>query len=199
MDRTANMNTPPHIGRERPSWLPSLHKAQAAMDSGVRLAMRGESQLRLSAPVCAPGCSGCCSARAPLASAVEIAGAILHLSRGSVHGVKPVLDRMLSPGSEGCPFLEGGLCSVYPMRPLSCRQLVVFGRACHAGEDPARTRPGEVLTPLPGHTQRAYSIICSHMGAGPGALLAGLVRPLDRLDADLVLRLLGETPSKAAA
>lgn len=193
------MNTTHHIGHERPSWLPSLYKAQAAMDSGVRLAVRGESQLRLSAPACAPGCSGCCSSRSPLASAVEIAGAILHLSRDGALCAKTVLDRVLAPGSGGCPFLEGGLCSVYPMRPLSCRQLVVFGRACHAGEDPSRTRPGEVLTPLQGHALRAYSIILPHMGAGAGALTAGLIRPLCRLDADLVLRLLGQIPSKAAA
>jgi len=199
IDRTTPVNAIPHIGPERPSWLSSLYRAQAAMDSGVRLAVRGESQLRLCPPTCAPGCSGCCSARSPLATAVEAAGAILHLCREGKGAVRTVLERVLAHESRGCPFLEGGLCSVYAMRPLSCRQLVVFGRACHPGEDPARARPGDVLTPLRGHSLRAYANIHQHLGAGPRARMADLVRPLVRLDPDDVLRLLGEAPSKAAA
>jgi len=185
-----------YSNEKRPPWLQALYRAQAAMDSGVRLAVRGESQLRQCAPACAPGCAGCCSTRHPLATAVEAAGALLHQS---LTGVQWSMDRLLAPEGQGCPFLEGGHCSVYPMRPLSCRQLVVFGRACRPGEDPARVRPGDVLTPLHGHASRAFSFLLAHLGAGPGAVLADFVKPVRSLDPGHVLRLLGQGAARAAA
>ena len=50
-----------------------------------------------------------------------------------------------------CPFLVNKLCSIYPVRPLSCRQFLVKTQECLVGEDVAKTRPHDII-PLPRET-----------------------------------------------
>ena len=54
-----------------------------------------------------------------------------------------------------CPFLWDGSCLVYPVRPVACRQYMVFGKACARGEDASRTRPADLLTPFYDYTLTA--------------------------------------------
>ncbi|WP_051272445.1 hypothetical protein [Fundidesulfovibrio putealis] len=172
-------------------WLPSLIKAQAIMDVGVRLAIRHESAVRGEAPACREQCAGCCSSRHMAATSLEIAGAAWHLKRESSPRSLAALDRLWGNGpdeggEEGCPLLVDGVCAAYSMRFLSCRQLVVFGRSCSMGEDPFRTRRADVLTPLRTYAFKAYSLLLPHLGVigmpgSPGemdALLAGLTQPV---------------------
>jgi len=56
---------------------------------------------------------------------------------------------------EGCPFLIDSVCSIYPVRPLACRQFNVFGKPCTDGEDPYYTRPEDVLKPREPYLGRA--------------------------------------------
>lgn len=170
-------------------WLPSLIKAQAIMDVGVRLAIRHESAVRGEAPACRENCTGCCSSRHMAATSLEIAGVAWHLKREGSARSLAALDRLWGAGesdNEGCPLLMDGVCAAYSMRFLSCRQLVVFGRACSKGEDPFRTRRADVLTPLRTYAFKAYSLLLPHLGVvgmpgSPGemdALLAGLAQPV---------------------
>ncbi|KAF0232710.1 MAG: hypothetical protein FD177_2307 [Desulfovibrionaceae bacterium] len=172
-------------------WLPSLIKAQAIMDVGVRLAIRHESAVRGETPACREKCAGCCSSRHMAATSLEIAGAAWHLRRESSPRSLAALDRLCGNGpdeadDEGCPLLMDGVCAAYPMRFLSCRQLVVFGRACSRGEDPFRTRRADVLTPLRTYAFKSYSLLLPHLGVigmpgSPGemdSLLTGLVQPV---------------------
>lgn len=172
-------------------WLPSLIKAQAIMDVGVRLAIRHESAVRGESPACRENCAGCCSSRHMAATSLEIAGAAWHLKRESTPRSLAALDRLWGNGpdegdKDGCPLLVDGVCAAYSMRFLSCRQLVVFGRACSMGEDPFRTRRADVLTPLRTYAFKAYSLLLPHLGVAgmpgsPGemdALLAGLAQPV---------------------
>lgn len=53
------------------------------------------------------------------------------------------------PLSRDCPFLAENICRIYPLRPLACRRYLVLGPACAPGEDPTRTRPGDLLRPDP--------------------------------------------------
>lgn len=172
-------------------WLPSLIKAQAIMDVGVRLAIRHESAVRGEAPACREKCAGCCSSRHMAATSMEIAGAAWHLKREASPRSLAALDRLWGNGpgevdEEGCPLLVDGVCAAYSMRFLSCRQLVVFGRSCSTGEDPFRTRRSDVLTPLRTYAFKAYSLLLPHLGVigmpeSPGemdALLTGLVQPV---------------------
>jgi len=172
-------------------WLPSLIKAQAIMDVGVRLAIRHESAVRGEKPACRDKCAGCCSSRHMAATSLEIAGAAWHLKRESSPRSLSALERLGRSDQDGndaesCPLLVDGLCAAYSMRFLSCRQLVVFGRACSMGEDPFRTRRSDVLTPLRTYAYKAYSLLLPHLGVVgmPGspaemdALLTGLMQPV---------------------
>lgn len=50
-----------------------------------------------------------------------------------------------------CPFLIDGACSIYPVRPLACRQFLVKSKPCALGEDMVSDRPQDVI-PLPRET-----------------------------------------------
>lgn len=65
---------------------------------------------------CAEGCSDCCGPiRWSLIEQVNIARWLLKRGRP-----------MLVSEGEDCPYLEGGRCSIYPVRPYLCR---IFGVA----------------------------------------------------------------------
>jgi len=172
-------------------WLPSLIKAQAIMDVGVRLATRHETAVRGETPACREKCAGCCSSRHMAATSLEIAGAAWHLRRESSPRSLAALESLCrsdqdANAEDGCPLLVDGLCAAYSMRFLSCRQLVVFGRACSMGEDPFRTRRFDVLTPLRTYAYKAYSLLLPHLGVvgmpgSPGemdSLLTVLMQPV---------------------
>ncbi|GFK95020.1 hypothetical protein NNJEOMEG_02868 [Fundidesulfovibrio magnetotacticus] len=178
------MATPYSPRSDIPPWLPHLLKAQALMDAGVRLAAREESALRGELPACRMGCAGCCASTMPRATPVEMAGALRSLARQRPDALRLVSDAMEDGRSGGaCPFLVEEGCLVYPMRFLSCRQLLVFGRSCLHGENPLRTRPSDVLVPLRRHAGRAYALLLPFLGEGsefadPQELEAALVRHL---------------------
>lgn len=168
-------------------WLPSLIKAQAIMDVGVRLAVRHESALRGESPACREKCAGCCSSRHVAATPVEVAGATWQLQREATPRARTALERLAGKEADGnCPLLVDGLCAAYSMRFLTCRQLVVFGRSCSPGEDPFRTRRADVLTPLRTYAFKARSLLLPLLGvtrlpSGPeemDALMAGLTHPV---------------------
>ena len=63
-----------------------------------------------------------------------------------------------------CPFLVDGACAVYPMRPLACREYIVFNQPCRLGERPEQTRPLDVL-PLARTAQlQAFTVLLPFYG-----------------------------------
>jgi len=50
------------------------------------------------------------------------------------------------------------------MRPIACRQFMVFGKPCDEGEDPYYTRREDVLTPIKKYTDRAFFIMLPFYG-----------------------------------
>jgi len=56
------------------------------------------------------------------------------------------------------------VCSVHPMRPISCRQFNVFGTPCAEGEDPYYTRREDVLSPIRKYVDRAFFIMLPFYG-----------------------------------
>ena len=146
------------------SWMGSLIKAQAVLEAGVRLSVRQETLLRGEGAACRKRCSGCCEHPSGRATELEVAGALWHLLDARPAGAHGVLERLESGGGAACPFLHEGACTVYPMRFLSCRQLVVFGKPCASGEDPLRTRRGDVLTLLRRHALKGYALLLPHLG-----------------------------------
>jgi hypothetical protein len=170
-----------------PTWLQSLIKAQAIMDSGVRLAVRQEAELRGMRPSCGVRCSGCCSSGHLSATSLEVAGALWRLSNDESPVAEKALARFTSNDNGSCPFLVEEACAVYSMRFLSCRQLVVFGRPCAQDENPFRTRRSDVLTPLRQYAFKAYASLLPHLDihSRPSdpfeleALLGGLLKPAE--------------------
>ncbi|GAB5603572.1 YkgJ family cysteine cluster protein [Thermus sp. FJN-A] len=100
-------------------------------------------------PSCRAGCAACCFGLVTL-SRLEGQALLPHLSEAQRARVREEGPRRLALLARGkdqedfpsrffqsrtpCPFLEGGLCGVYPQRPLACRGLLTEG-------DPALCAP----------------------------------------------------------
>jgi hypothetical protein len=69
---------------------------------------------------CQSGCSHCCH-REVRASLSEIIGAVVYLNENPE--IKDAFLKRFSRGSS-CSFLSNNMCSIYPMRPVECRELV---------------------------------------------------------------------------
>lgn len=142
----------PPLERRYPG-LSLLLDAFAVVDLGVKEAVGRDGRV----PVCHAGCGQCCAQPIPVTPLEVLA---LHcyarhrLPKDSLAGLAQRLS-----GYEGqkrdivspCPFLYEGACLVYPVRPMACRQYMVFGTPCAKGEDPSRSRPRDVLAPSRGH------------------------------------------------
>ena len=142
-------------------WLASLLDAYAVLDAGIaRAVAEGGRQ-----PACRAGCVACCSNAIP-ASTLELLGLKWFALERLTAPVRRELIRSLRHVRPGrCPFLLGAVCPVYPLRPMACREFVVFGRRCSAGEQPCLTRPHDQL-PLPAAAQReAFSLLAPHYAA----------------------------------
>jgi Fe-S-cluster containining protein len=59
--------------------------------------------------VCGPGCDDCC-----LLSSVSAVEAQVIMEYTALHKIAALKN-------DKCPFLNGGLCSIYPARPVICR------------------------------------------------------------------------------
>lgn len=141
-------------------WLTALLDAYAVLDAGVALAMAADGR----SVACRAGCCACCAQPIP-ASTLEVLGlkwfAMERLGARERRDLGRTLRQALGAG---CPFLAGGVCLVYPVRPLACREYVMRGRPCRRGERPERTRPGDVL-PLPAAAQQeAFSLLLPGYG-----------------------------------
>ena len=141
-------------------WLTSLLEACSILDRGVARAVAASGRV----PSCRAGCHSCCSQPIPI-STIEALGlrwfAVSHLYGETALAVGRAL---MAGRQESCPFLVKGACAVYPLRPLACREYVVLGAACLAGEQPDVTRPHDVL-PLPRTAQlQAFSVLLPFYG-----------------------------------
>jgi len=141
-------------------WLTALIEACSILDRGVAQAVSGSRRT----PACGPGCHACCSQRIPI-STIEAQGvrwyALSHLRGDTALAVGQAL---LAQRQEPCPFLVDGVCTVYPLRPLACREYIVFGAPCQPGERPDQTRPHDVL-PLPRIAQlQAFTVLLPFYG-----------------------------------
>lgn len=126
-----------------------LLDAYAVVDRGMDQVLRADART----PVCRAGCSTCCTQPIPvtpleiLALRVYARHSLSQESRDALavrlrghHGGHAEIGRQ-------CPFLLAGNCGVYPVRPIACRQFIVFRESCRPGEDVSRTRPQDLLIP----------------------------------------------------
>ena len=147
-------------------WLPILLDAYCIVDRGVAEALRAEAGKgrRLA---CSKGCSSCCKTHSTIpVYPLELVGLSWYVIEKIDGSRRQSLKGKLEEYKENdpCPFLVAGACSVHPMRPVSCRQFMVFGKACDEGEDPYYTRREDVLTPIRKFTDKAFFVMLPFYG-----------------------------------
>jgi len=143
-----------------------LLNAYAIMDEGVKkdiekLEKQGKSL------ACKRGCSNCCKTHRDIpVYPIEIVGIYWYVIEKIKEPFRSQIKSSLLKHKKGetCPFLIDGVCSIYPMRPLACRQFNVFGKSCEVGEDPFYTRPDDVLKPRDNYLGRALFETASFYG-----------------------------------
>lgn len=148
-------------------WLPLLLDAYEVIDRGIFLALQRDKRKTGRRPACKAGCGSCCSTHADIPLyPLEMTGIYWYV----LEKMDPELRAALLPKLAGhsplaaCPFLADNRCTVYPVRPMACRQFIVFNRPCGDGEDPFHTRRDDVLTPLGEFADRAFYIMLPFYG-----------------------------------
>lgn len=158
----------------RLDWLPMLLDAYAVIDRGIFLALQREKRKTGRRPVCKAGCGGCCGTHSDIPIyPLEMVGIYWYVLEKMEPGLRSGLMTRLAgrsapaAGPAPCPFLSEDRCTVYPVRPVACRQFIVFSRPCGDGEDPFHTRRGDVLTPLQDFADRAFYLMLPFYGITP--------------------------------
>ncbi len=148
------------------SWLPMLVDAYYIVDKGIAdvIKMEEEKGQRVA---CNKGCSNCCKTHKDIpVYPLELVGISWYVTEKVGGPKREIIKKQLKNHKEGdpCPFLAGGSCLVHPMRPISCRQFVVFNRMCNEDEDPYYTRREDVLSPIKEYVDQAFFIMLPFYG-----------------------------------
>ncbi len=171
LDQNVDVGVPPRWtfpeDEARLPWLSLLLEAYAVIDRGISIAISREKRKHARRPACAEQCAVCCRTNTDIpVYPLELAGITWYAIEKAAPPVRTALLQQLSshPAKPPCPFLSGGVCTIYPVRPIACRQYIVFGRPCTDGEDPYHARRGDVLTPIPEFMDQAVSIMLPFYG-----------------------------------
>ena len=171
-----------------PDWGPMLREMHAEIDRGIAGAIRREGKRRGRHLACSRGCDVCCRVNSDIpVFPIELAGISRHCVEGLEGAVREAVRESCATHERGgpCPFLVAGMCAVYPVRPLACRLLAVFGTPCAEGEDAWHARRGDVLAPPAGLVTKAYRAMLPFHGVTKPQdqeswLARGLLRTLVR-------------------
>jgi len=130
-------------------WLPLLLDAYNILDRAASLGLKEERRKRGREVACRKGCYECCLRPSVPITKIELAGISWYASEKLAGGIRDIVKRQLLDHlqTSQCPFLVDTACSIYPVRPIACRQFHVFGDACAKGEDPGVTRPTDIWSP----------------------------------------------------
>lgn len=98
-------------------------------------------------PACHRGCHVCCVKPDVPITEPELLGISWYASEvlaGELRGI--VKQRLLEhKATTECPFLVERACSIYPVRPLICRQFYVASKPCAPGEDILLSRMKDIV------------------------------------------------------
>jgi Fe-S-cluster containining protein len=147
-------------------WLSMLLDAYFIVDKGIAQAIASEQQ-KDRVVACSMGCSSCCRTHKDIpVYPLELVGISWYVTEKITGLERGVLRKQLEThgAKDSCPFLLGGVCSVYPVRPIACRQFNVFGETCAQGEDPYYTRIKDILPPVKKHIDQAFFIMLPFYG-----------------------------------
>jgi Fe-S-cluster containining protein len=144
-----------------------LLDAYSITDEGVAEAIRREEKTGRKL-ACRKGCSACCRTHTTIpVYPLELTGITWYATERVQAPHREKLKQRLKRYKESsvCPFLIDDDCSIYPLRPMACRQFNVFDRACDRGEDAYYTRRQDVLTPIEKYTDKAFNVMLPFYGA----------------------------------
>lgn len=128
-------------------WLPILLDSYVIADYERQLDIKNEMARRGEDIACHKACFNCCTSHEIPITAFELTGISWYYSEVCEADIrKQIKPRLLNHNRiVECPFLLNTICSIYPVRPLACRDFFVFGNPCKKGEDPFVTRPHDML------------------------------------------------------
>ena len=128
-------------------WLPMLLDAYAISDQAVQEKQERDYREHGFQAACSKGCITCCYQQFIPATSLELAGIVWFIChKMDPKAQKSIIDVLENfSGERTCPMLQNTTCAVYSVRPLACRQFVVYEQACQAREDVLGTRPEHVL------------------------------------------------------
>jgi Fe-S-cluster containining protein len=130
------------------------------VDKGIGKALRKEMRKQRKV-ACSKGCSSCCKTHQTIpVYPLKLVGISWYAIEKISGHEREILKNQLKSYKENnpCPFLLNGSCMIHPMRPISCRQFIVFGKPCAESEDPYYTRLKDVLPPVKRHIDQAFFI-----------------------------------------
>jgi len=153
----------------RQPWLVRLLDSLAVIDAGIEQTLQRERAAgrRLA---CSMGCAHCCRNHLIPVTPLEVEG-ICWFVLTQLKGVRrsDVLHSLeawqaAAQQQRVCAFNVRDVCTVYPLRPVACRQFHVFREACVAGEDVFAVRPEDVLRPPGAYRREADRLQLPHYG-----------------------------------
>ncbi|MEW6570261.1 MAG: YkgJ family cysteine cluster protein [Nitrospirota bacterium] len=147
-------------------WLSLLLDAYHIIDKGIAEAIKMEST-KSREVACRKGCANCCNTHRDIpVYPLELVGLSWYATEKISNPLRDRLKRQLRDYKENdpCPFLIEKACSIHPLRPVSCRQFIVFNKGCTEGEDPYYTRREDVLTPIKNYVDKAFFIMLPFYG-----------------------------------
>jgi Fe-S-cluster containining protein len=147
-------------------WLSMLLDAFHVIDKGIAASIKREAKGNRTV-ACFKGCSSCCKTHHTVpVYPLELVGISWYVTEKISGPEREVLKKHLREHTAGepCPFLVNGSCSVHAVRPIACRQFMVFSHPCIEGEDPYYTRRKDVLSPLKEYLDEAFYIMMPFYG-----------------------------------
>ena len=130
------------------SWLSTLLDTYHVLDTGISLELKQAELERRAKVACHNGCSNCCVLPVVPITEPERWGISWFSSEKLTDDVRKSVAYQLQHHKEitQCPFLVDTTCSIYPMRPIACRMLFMFGNPCKPDEDIEKTRMHDAWT-----------------------------------------------------
>ncbi len=132
---TARYAMPEYESKE--FWLPHVIDAFAIINGSIDYIIEVENEQNRKMGCCA-GCSTCCHQDVPVSplEAIAVYFATHTYLQGEtkekVHKQLQAQNGDISKNHGQCPFLLDDKCSIYPLRPIACRSLLVFNEPCKA-------------------------------------------------------------------
>ncbi len=124
---------PEHESKE--FWLPHVLDAFAILNGAIDYLIDCEKEEKRELG-CGAGCSACCFQEVPISPLEAIA--LCYGAKEYLQGEEKIKVQAQLKEQNGnkdwnngqCPFLVEDKCSIYPLRPMACRSLLVFNEPC---------------------------------------------------------------------